>query len=81
MHFISLILKLIFSRRIFCWQQLSNKCLKNLIWHLIQVSQLIPLNVTSKHSGCEFKYFVCYLLVKEGLGKVEEQENRRKMFD
>ena len=81
MHFISLILKLIFSGRIFCWQQLSNKCFKNLILHLIQVSQLIPLNVTSKHSGCEFKYFVCYLLVKEGLGKVEEQESRRKMFD
>ena len=26
-------------------------------------SYLTPLNVKSKHLGCEFKYFLCYLLV------------------
>ena len=39
-HFISLILKLIFSGWIFSPQQLGNKYFKTLIWYLIQVLQL-----------------------------------------
>ena len=39
---------------------------------------LNPLNVKSKHSGCEFKY--CPVCLKEDFQKLEYQENRKKYF-
>ena len=40
-HFISMMLKQIFSGRNFSWQQLGNNSFETLIWHLIRVSQLV----------------------------------------
>ena len=41
---------------------------------------LNPLNVKSKHSGCEFKYFLCYLLVWRFPKTRITREQRKNIF-
>ena len=63
-YFTLSILKLIVSGRIFSWQQLGNKFLKTLIWHLIQISQL---DVKSHQNRQLNTYLVQYLFRRKSI--------------